>query len=258
MGLYTGEAFTRAKLTTTAARENPQSKTLVEDTWSELQARSILFGGRWVFRLDDVALTPRRRTHEAIWYRFLAALGLRYNIDGKGRELFEHCVAEIVRGLTGRLGVRIGSPRRLPVPRSLKDAVDAYCQSSGEDMGKFHDPLATDGDLGLDVVSWMGFTDTRGGYLHFIGQCATGADWKEKLTELNPEKWSDHVSWAVRPVRFFATPVIVTGTWEFRRASKDGGLILDRPRLVALHEKAPLARRTRREIEKYCDNLYRN
>jgi hypothetical protein len=254
--VLTGSPLSQAKLRTTVGRENAVSSTLVEDAWAELQQRKVLFGGAWPFRLDETTLTLRRRPGAIAWYAFLAALGLRYNIDNVGRELFEHCVAEVVAGLTGRRGLRIGFPRRAPMPTSLAEAVRVYCGGSAEELGVLHPTLPTDGDLGLDVVSWIAFRDARGGYLHFIGQCATGADWGDKLTELNPFKWGDHISWAVQPVRFFATPVIVR-LGEFRRASKDGGLILDRPRLLALHEEAPLRGSTKRRVEAYCAELYR-
>jgi hypothetical protein len=141
------------------------------------------------------------------------------------------------------------------VPTSLADAVEVYCHQSLEDEGRLKAPPATDGDLGLDVVNWLSFADNRGGFLHFIGQCASGADWSDKLPELNPDKWGDHISWAVRPVRFFATPFVVP-TPDFRRASKDGGLVLDRPRLMELAKKRPLSAAVLNLVRDYTGSLY--
>jgi len=101
----------------------------------------------------------------------------------------------------------------------------------------------------------MSFADGRGCYVHFMGQCATGADWREKLTELNPLKWKDHINWAVPPVRFFATPFVLLHE-EFRRRSLDGGLILDRPRLMMLKEKIKLGRGLNGRLQRYCAQLY--
>jgi hypothetical protein len=51
--------------------------------------------------------------------------------------------------------------------------------------------------MGMEIVDSLSFEDDRGGYLHFVGQCATGADWKDKLPELNPHKIGDNINWAV-------------------------------------------------------------
>jgi hypothetical protein len=109
--------------------------------------------------------------------------------------------------------------------------------------------------LGLDIATWKAFRDERGGYLHLIGQCATGADWRDKLTELTPQKWLDHMVWAIPPVRFFATPFVLRAE-EFRRVSMEGGLILDRPRLWELAGQSRVARRLVRQVESYCRQLY--
>ena len=107
----------------------------------------------------------------------------------------------------------------------------------------------------MDIANWVPFNDGRGGYVHFIGQCATGADWEDKLTELNPHKWGDHVNWAVPPVRFFATPFVIP-TEAFRRSSLDGGLVLDRPRLMELASKTTVSARTIKKLRKYTNTLY--
>ena len=230
------------------------------DVFDELERRNNLMGNLWPFELDDnvnarvVSVRGANPRGRAL-YTFLAALGLRQNITADGRVLFEECVNELSAAITGRAGIRIGFPRKAPVPTSLADAVDLYCKESCEQEGKMKAPPATDNDLGLDIATWISFRDKRGGYLHLIGQCATGADWPDKLTELNPEKWNDHVSWAVKPVRFFATPFIVS-VQEFRRASKDGGLMLDRVRLLELARTRPLSDSIAKRVRSYADRLY--
>lgn len=250
----TGRSVSRGKLITTLAREGAVSSAMAQDVWSELERRSALLAETWPLVLEDAVLRART-ARPSIIYVFLAALGLRYNIDGRGRELFEHCVTQIVAALTGRPGIRIGFPRRSPVPTPLAEAVNEYCRLSDEQLGRIAPP-SSDGDLGLDIVSWRSFADGRGGYVHYIGQCATGADWRDKLTELNPHKWTDHVNWAVPAVRFFATPFVLRHE-EFRRVSMDGGLILDRPRLLSLEKEAKLSRKLTNTLRAYCEELYR-
>lgn len=226
-----------------------------EDAWAELERRAALCGDCWPFAIDEGAIRVRKSTSARLdLYWFLAALGLRIDVTPQSRSLFERCVAELVGGLTSQTGLAIGSPRQTPIPADLNLAIREYASASHEDgIGR---PFpATDKDLDVDVVAWCGFKDGRGGYLHLVGQCATGADWKDKLTELNPHKWSDHFKWAVPPARFFASPLVFRKE-EMRRLSMDGGLILDRPRLLELEEIKPLRREILSELQQHGRTFY--
>lgn len=251
----TGSRFGRGKLQTTMAREDAGDVNVVADIWAELESRARLFDRRWPFRITHDGVEPIARPRSFAMHVFMAALGMRTNIDGAGRELFEHTVAELLRGIVGPNTVRIGAPRRPPIRTSLTDAVRDYFDAAAEDSAILRPFPTTDGDLGLDVAGWMTFSDSRGGYLHLIGQCATGADWPEKLLELNVRKWGDHVNWSVNPVRFFALPFIVRMD-QFRRATLDGGLLLDRPRLMQLATMSPISTRLRLQLQRYCTGLY--
>jgi hypothetical protein len=256
--LNTGNPFRRGRLITTMEREDANLNPA--DVIDELERRYKLMDGRWPLTLDDptdAKVVAPRRINDSLrsLYRFFAALGLRLNITPEGRVLFEHCVNEISAAITGRVGIRIGHPREAPVAVSLRSAIEAYCQESSEREGVLKAPDAADQDMGMDVLNWLSFDDDRGGYLHFVGQCATGADWKDKLPELNPHKIGDHINWAVVPVRFFATPVVITHP-EFRHASQDGGLILDRPRLMELARHAPISNPLLRRVRAYTEALY--
>jgi hypothetical protein len=55
------------------------------------------------------------------------------------------------------------------------------------------------------------------------------------LHEINLEVWHDHIHWAVHPVRVFAVPFVVSlPEAKWIRTSREGGLFLDRARLVSL------------------------
>lgn len=253
--LRTGRASKRGNLVSTIERED--ARVSAADVLDELERRSALMRELWPLKLDDTksVVSLQSKPVSKALYTFFAALGLRQNITNEGRELFEHCVNALSSGLTRNAGIRIGFPRRDPVPTSLADATEMYLAASLELAGKMKPPPLTDGDLGLDVVNWMTFQDRRGGYLHFIGQCASGADWPDKLTELNPHKWADHINWAVPPVRFFATPFVVP-TEDFRRSCLDGGLVLDRPRLIELSRRASIPAGILKRVREYTESLY--
>jgi hypothetical protein len=209
----------RGKLSTEVTR-NGGSERLVDDAWNELEERAALSGDRWSFVSSPVAIQPRPGHQDALLLpAFFAALGLRENIENEHRSLFEQCVSELVRALVPS-SIRIGHPRRIPVPSSFREAFQNYVQEIDEDV--VARPLSTDNDLKMDVVAWREFADGRGGYLHLVGQCATGA----------------------------------VPTQHFRRISRRAGLILDRPRLVDLAAKAALESATTEEIREVLANLY--
>lgn len=244
--------LTRGKLSTEVTR-NGGSERLIADAWQELEARAELSKDRWTFTILPTQLEPRSdRGDDHLLPAFFAALGLRENIENSHRELFEQCVTELVQGLVPT-AIRIGHPRRLPVPSSFQEALQEYASKCGEAIVK--PPPSSDKDLKMDIVAWRTFGDSRGGYVHLVGQCATGADWELKLDELNLDVISDYLNWTVRPLRFFATPHVVAAQ-HLRRISKRAGVVLDRPRLLELESTAQLTDATKQEVLTTLANLY--
>ena len=93
----TGARLGRGKLQSTMSREDAGDVKTVADVWAELEFRSQLFGSKWPFRLDGMGIRAIPRPRNFAVHVFLAALGLRTNIDSRGRELFEHIVCRDVR-----------------------------------------------------------------------------------------------------------------------------------------------------------------
>lgn len=112
------------------------------------------------------------------------------------------------------------------------------CSQLGEGQGCRVDRpnLSDQKDAKLDLVVWRPFLDDRPGKLIGFGQCATGNDWTDKLTHLQPLAFCG--MWMldtplVEPVRFFFVPFRI----ERRRwldATRNGGIIFDRCR-IAIH-----------------------
>ena len=78
-------------------------------------------------------------------------------------------------------------------------------------------------------------TDGKIGQLFVLGQCACGNDWQTKFNDLTIKglsKWFNPLS-IVEPVRCFSTPFHVTDAM-LREASREGGIVFDRARLVRL------------------------
>lgn len=231
------DAMSRGDMATIALRQGLDGgETTVAGAWAILEARQELYGGRAPLSITEdgyLASDPKQADLKK-WHGFLSWLAIGGEIDHEAREVFEECVAEIAGGLTGGPHLRLGAPRRTPVPKSLQEAIALYGEESVERTMLIEVPAPDDKDMGLDVVSWADFGDRRGASLHLIGQCASGAHWQEKVSQLSVAFWSDYVHWGVKPSRFFAIPFVVEDPHELHRLSRKAGLILDRPRLVGL------------------------
>jgi hypothetical protein len=253
--------FLVGTLQTTLAREGSRGDpaAIAEQVWSELVRRGELCRDSWPLRLVGNRLRRLRLHPNSLLHYYLTSLSLGDDVRSGGRRLFEECVTDLVAGLSGGYALRTGWPRTRGMPASLDEAVASYTALSKEQKIQQQPLPASDKDFGLDVVTWRRFQDGRGGYLPFIGQCATGKNWYEtdKHKELQIGSWTPHVTWAVDPVRFFAVPFVIPPDRWFR-TSRDAGLVLDRPRLLELALNSPISRRRAASMYAYCRTLYEN
>ena len=118
----------------------------------------------------------------------------------------------------------------------FREKADRLCQRLREGEGFLNrdraEPTQRDGQL--DVVVWKPFADGDPGKLIAFGQCKTGTDHKDTVTQLQPDsfcrKWL-HSSPVLTPVRmFFAAEAMSRLRWY--SAASDAGLLFDRCRIV--------------------------
>lgn len=255
--LMKGTPFKRGDLKSAISQESIGSPDLLEEqVWNEIVGRSEVFAARWPLKLASDRLRPRSSVRNVELYKYLCVLGLG-QLDAEDRTLFEEVVEALLSLPMRGNALRIGAPASQGLSGSFRERVTHYANSSGLLAGEvLKAPLSQDKDLGLDVVSWLPFSDRRGGYLHFLIQCATGADWEDKLTDIDLNVWMRHINWAVPPVRVFSVPMTLLLTEDkWIRVSDAGGLVLDRPRLHELAEAAILDNVLRSRIKLRFDIL---
>lgn len=255
-------AFKRGDMKSALSREDiADADRLEESAWGELVTRSRVCGSVWPFRLEGAVLTPRYpKRISRHFYRFLAMLGLGEGVTDDDRRIFEEVFAELMVAITGAPGVRVGHPPTADQATSFADRFADFLDDAGasnEERGK--DPLPTDKDLGLDAAATKKlFADDRGGAtLHFWAQCATGYNWENKLSDLNFEVWRPHFAWSVRPIKLMATPLVLTmSETKWHRTVRQGGVVVDRPRLLQLSRQVPLDNETLKTMSRRCrENL---
>jgi hypothetical protein len=217
--------------------------------FAEIEDRCTGCGGHYPFELGEDFLQLKGKGRGAA-YVFLLLLST-FGKDAapaklNAPQLFEELSAVALGNCLGgqRNGVKtyhFGFPRRVGPP-GFQEAVDKLCLSTGEGTACKDRPTRKDQkDAALDLVAWRPFPDGRRAIVMAWGQCATGANWDGKLSEMQPAEWS--AAWlrdrpVVLPLRTFFMPHCVADErWE-PNALK-GGVLFDRCRIAALAHPLP-------------------
>lgn len=225
-------------------RGGETTEPIAEAAFTEVEDRSKGCDGAYPFSVGSsfLQLTPAFRDPVYLFLLLLSHFGKDAGPPGlNAAQLFEEVSgAAMANCLGGRANsvetIQFGFPRRI-APAGFKAAVDDLCQRVGEGGGSKHQPTLSDQkDAALDLVSWRPFPDKRRAMVMAWGQCATGADWRSKLTELEPRAWC--TSWLhemplVLPLRAFFVPHRV-GDTHWNVAAAKAGVLFDRCRIAAL------------------------
>ncbi len=151
----------------------------------------------------------------------------------------------------------IMSPPRTNLRAPFWHAIDDLCLLMGEGGGWREQPVGWNRpnaglhpqDDAVDVVAWRYFADRQSGKLILFGQCATGDNWEDKLTELQPPAFCGDWMREAPPtaiIRAFFIPHRVTRErWDY--SVRRCGLLFDRCRLAAT--LATVAERLPKEAE---------
>lgn len=212
------------------------------------------------FGLERKALLSKDDSFSSV-YTFLLLLSLfgKDAVPGiNGAKLFEDVCAYATAKYLG-CGESLaktyvfGFPRRLE-PKGFVGALDELCRNKileGKADTKFPGVKMMK-DAGLDIVSWLPFPDERSGKLIAFGQCATGKQWWDKRTELNPYDWIR--AWLTKtpqvvPVKMFFVPHAITLN-EWAQLGYAAGIIFDRFRVVHFAEQS-IPTSFRAELQKW-------
>jgi hypothetical protein len=221
---------------------------LAQSAFDELDERRRSCGKEteiYPFEVSDNSVRLKKEADKSL-YTFLALLSWFGKDAGPketdGEKIFEEICAKAAETYLGGPGrcVRsyiFGFPRRTQ-PSGFADALDNLCSEMGEG-GSHHKgrpKLPNQKDGKLDIVAWKEFEDKRQGKLITFGQCATGRNWDEKISELPPpDRWCGH--WmaetpTVLPVRSFFVPHrIERDSWS--HTCTFAGILYDRCRIAS-------------------------
>ena len=225
--------------------EEEETPRIVNEAYTEIERREEACRNGYPFEISRPGYTLRSDqdagNHRHIIYKYLL-LATRLNMKNNrvhagidGTLLFEELAAEAAQEYLGAraeslvFGTAAGTD-------DFPGKVNALCKQMKEGIHFVTrdrvPPNERDGKL--DVVVWKHFTDGLPGKLIAFGQCKTGTNYKNTLTQLQPDsfcrKWLDS-SPVVPPVRmFFISEALSRNRWY--SASSDAGLLFDRCRMV--------------------------
>jgi hypothetical protein len=171
----------------------------------------------------------------------------------KPAELFEILASSAVERYLRCSVVRIGAPRRSPVPKIFPDAITYAANQLGEIIGRRDLERHDSGDDGVDLIGWRSFGDARASQFIILAQCAIGTDWRDKRDGVSLGMWRRHIDWHSEPLKGFAVPFHHQGGNPWRETATRAGIIFDRLRIAGLVDTAALPTEVNARMAKWCE-----
>lgn len=226
--------------------EDDQNANALDDVMVEISRRGQACGAGYPFLLDLRGTVVRHQvadnSERADVYRYLL-LSTRLNMntdkvqDGvDGTALLEELAAVVLRCYLGPGRARsfvFGTA----AAGGFENKIHQLCREIGEG-GTFAniDPGPVDAnDDKLDAVAWVPFSDGRAGKLVVFCQCKTGSNWKDHVTQLQPDaflrRWTSGRGYVLTPVRAFCVSESAQPS-KWNGLAGYAGLLFDRLRVV--------------------------
>lgn len=165
----------------------------------------------------------------------------RIHADIDGTKILESLAENIIRSYLGTRSCSINFGTS--VAGGFKDKVNHLCRQFGEGV-QHHCPEGAarhTQDGKLDTVGWIPFSDHRQGKLSVFGQCKTGTNWQDSVSQLQPNAFIKKFmrgKFHLDPVRvFFVSESIDDSRWS--DMALDAGLLFDRCRIVDFCPELP-------------------
>ena len=218
----------------------------VEGAFQEIERRIEACDGGYPFDVDGNGnalhiIIQNAGNSKYIVYKYLL-LATRLNMSNNhvhanidGTLLFEELSAEAGRHYLGKRAESLVFGTSASV-LGFRAKVDDLCAKIREGNGyaSRDDTTPNEKDGKLDVVLWKHFSDQLPGKFIAFGQCKTGTNYKNTLTQLQPDsfcrKWLQ-TPLSLPPSRmFFVAEALPRNDWY--NAASDAGLLFDRCRIV--------------------------
>jgi len=235
---------------------------ICSEAMTELEMRISAAGQGYPFTFSGTLLELRGKWQSYTPYVFCLLLSFcddaqRKVTNVQHEVLFEKLCCIAAKEYIGGDVRRFGHPRDgVEMPAGFVEALKGLCREvcewSCSHVGRTHS--AKDG--GLDLVAWKPFPDRRIGKLILFGHCASGANWQDKIGELDPNAFCTQWLGGDRSpiVKSFFIPHLLRVD-DFEKHALRAHLFFDRCRIAYLVGNAELPKDTGRDTVRWCENL---
>jgi hypothetical protein len=226
-----------------------------------VRSRSFIVGDAYPIRRDGQGFARSATWRQKLPYSFMlfASLNQSYvelNYAGGtahlAAELFEMLTSKAVEKYLDCKVIRIGAPRRAPIPTAFPAALDYAVAELREHLGKRDLERHNSGDDGVDLIGWRAFGDNRASQALIFAQCAIGTDWRDKRDGVSLPMWRRHIDWHSEPLKGFAVPFHHESGAAWRETATRAGIIFDRLRIARLVQAPLLHQAMRRDMTRWC------
>jgi hypothetical protein len=247
------DALSEAELTDTDV--------LLSSIINTVRSRSLIVGNDYPLIRDGQGFARARTWKESLPYSFMlfASLNQSYaelNYSGgtanRPAELFEILACKAIEKYLDCSVIRIGAPRRQPVPAQFPKALDYTVAQLREAVGQRDLEDHASGDDGVDLIGWRPFGDARASQAIIFAQCAIGTDWRDKRDGISLEMWRRHIDWHSHPLKGFAVPFHHESGRPWRETATRAGIVFDRLRIARLVNSKTLSAKTKSAITNWC------
>jgi hypothetical protein len=235
---------------------------LVATITQTVRSRGNIIGAAYPFRREGLGFARTGTWRRNLPYSFMLFTSLNQsyvelNYAGgaanRPAELFEVLAAKAVERYLDCSVIRIGAPRRQPVPVAFPRALEYAVAELGEIVGQRDLEDHDSGDDGVDLIGWRSFDDGRASQAIILAQCAIGTDWRGKRDGVSLDMWRRHIDWHSGPLRGFAVPFHHEAGRPWRETATRAGIIFDRLRIAKLVAGNALSPETRQAMARWCE-----
>lgn len=215
----------------------------IDDICKEIRTRMSIAAKHYPYSLTNMdyvlEYVPASDHGNIIYPYLLLATRARMSIDRikselDGSLLFEHLCAAVAKEYFGdRSNVDVFGTSKKDF-KTFREKLQDIAKIIGEG-GQIHlRPNYRPKDDNVDVIIWKGFADKQPSQMIAFGQCKTGTNWTEKISELNTQAFCNR--WftdqpVLLPIRMFFTAQDFPRNIFLERA-QNAGLVFDRFRIL--------------------------
>jgi len=232
--------------------------------FSELEERSKSADSSYPFSIDAGTLTVKQDRSQFVGYLFCLFLSYFRWKSQRHKEvginpwlLFEELCSIAAKNYVAGTVISFGTSRGQSnkALKAFRISIDELGKALGEGGGFRDQPIRGVKDDKVDLIAWKDFNDGWPSKLVVFGQCAAGADWLDKDSDLDPEPfWGQWMSIPkVSPhIRSFYIPHrIRKDLWDQR--ARRTGVLFDRCRIAYWSFQENMAVLSDPRYQKWCN-----